>query len=216
MGDRDANTLFVPFTTLKTAFNIGDRVGFFAMTAKPGTDGPELERQVREALSRHHRVSPTDDLAIGSFNMFVMFGKFQTFFFVLRLMSLDRRRRDAARRRRRRVEHHADHGQGAHEGDRRAQGARRDAVLDRLDGDEGVDRADADRRPHRRRRRRRPDGAADAVLANAPDSPLGPPNVGLSTVLRAVGVLVVAGALAGIMPASHAASIKPIEALRAE
>ena len=38
------NTLFVPFTTLKTAFNMGDRVGFFALTAKPGTDGPELER----------------------------------------------------------------------------------------------------------------------------------------------------------------------------
>jgi putative ABC transport system permease protein len=35
-------------------------------------------------------------------------------------------------------------------------------------------------------------------------------------VLAAVVVLVIAGALAGIMPASHAASIKPIEALRAE
>ena len=34
--------------------------------------------------------------------------------------------------------------------------------------------------------------------------------------LHALGVLVVSGALAGIMPASHAASIKPIEALRAE
>ena len=32
----------------------------------------------------------------------------------------------------------------------------------------------------------------------------------------AVSVLVGAGALAGIMPASHAASIKPVEALRAE
>ena len=31
----------------KTAFHMGDRVGFFAMTAKPGTDGAELERQVR-------------------------------------------------------------------------------------------------------------------------------------------------------------------------
>ena len=51
-GDRDANTIFVPFTTLKTAFNMGDRVGFFALTAKPGTDGPELEQQVRETLSR--------------------------------------------------------------------------------------------------------------------------------------------------------------------
>jgi putative ABC transport system permease protein len=58
--------------------------------------------------------------------------------------------------------------------------------------------------------------AADAVLANAHNTPFGPPNVGLSTVLAAVVVLVISGALAGIMPASHAASIKPIEALRAE
>ena len=50
----------------------------------------------------------------------------------------------------------------------------------------------------------------------AKDMPFGPPNVGLSTVMTAIGVLVVAGVLAGIMPASHAASIKPIEALRAE
>jgi putative ABC transport system permease protein len=57
---------------------------------------------------------------------------------------------------------------------------------------------------------------AEAVLANAKDTPMGPPQVALSTVLYAVGVLVAAGAFAGIMPASHAASIKPIEALRAE
>ena len=48
------------------------------------------------------------------------------------LDDLDVRRRDRPRhargRRRRRVEHHDDRGQGAHEGDRRAQGARRDAV----------------------------------------------------------------------------------------
>jgi putative ABC transport system permease protein len=58
--------------------------------------------------------------------------------------------------------------------------------------------------------------AADAVLEHAKDTPFGPPDVGLTTVLAAVAVLVVTGAMAGIMPASHAASIKPVEALRAE
>src|SRR5439155_40454 len=62
-GERDASTIFVPFTTLKTAFKQGDNVGFFAMTAKPGTDGPELERQVREELSKAHNIAPTDKLA---------------------------------------------------------------------------------------------------------------------------------------------------------
>jgi putative ABC transport system permease protein len=58
---------------------------------------------------------------------------------------------------------------------------------------------------------------ADYFLANvATNTPFGPPNVGLKTVLTAVGVLIGAGALGGIMPAAHAASIKPIEALRTE
>ena len=82
-GDRDATTLFVPFTTLKTAFKMGDRVGFFALTAKAGTDGKELEKQVKDALKRKHRVAPTDDLAIGSFNMFEMFKRIGGLFFMM-------------------------------------------------------------------------------------------------------------------------------------
>jgi len=215
-GDRDANSLFVPFTTLKTAFNMGNRVGFFAMTAKPGTDGPGLERQVRDALLKHHRVAPTDDLAIGSFNMFVMFGKFSTFFFVLWLMSwlvggmtllagvigVSNIMLITVKERTKEI------------GVRKALGAtplsvitmvmKESIVLTAIAGLIGVAA-----------------GVglmigADALLEAMPDSPLGPPNISLSTVLTAVAVLVGAGALAGIMPAYHAASIKPIEALRAE
>ena len=206
----------MPFTTLKTAFNMGNRVGFFAMTAKPGTDGPELERQVREALSRHHRISPTDELAIGSFNMFVMFGKFQTFFFVLWALSwivggltllagvvgVSNIMLITVKERTKEI------------GVRKALGAnplsiismvmKESIVLTLIAGLLGVAVGVGLL------------ALADVALANAPDSPMGPPNVALTTVLAAVGVLVGAGALAGIMPASHAASIKPIEALRAE
>jgi putative ABC transport system permease protein len=215
-GDRDANSLFVPFTTLKTAFNMGNRVGFFAMTAKPGTDGPELERQVREALTRHHRVSPDDKLAIGSFNMFVMFGKFETFFFVLSLLSwvvggltllagvvgVSNIMLITVKERTKEI------------GVRKALGAspisivtmvmKESIVLTTIAGLVGVAAGVGML------------AGADALLSAMPDSPLGPPSISLSTVLTAVAILVGAGALAGIMPASHAASIKPIEALRAE
>jgi putative ABC transport system permease protein len=215
-GDRDANTAFVPFTTLKTAFNMGNRVGFFALTAKPGTDGPELERQVREALSRHHRISPTDRLAIGSFNMFEMYENFATFFLALQILSwvvggltlmagvvgVSNIMLITVKERTKEI------------GVRKALGAsplsivvmvmKESIVLTTIAGLFGV-----------------AGGAgllagADAVISSMPDSPLGPPVIALSTVLKAVAVLVGAGALAGIMPASHAASIKPIEALRAE
>jgi len=215
-GERDANSLFVPFTTLKTAFNIGDRVGFFAMTAKPGTDGPELERSVREALMRHHRVAPTDNLAIGSFNMFVMFGKFQTFFLVLQVVSwvvggatlvagvigVSNIMLITVKERTKEI------------GVRKALGAsplsivamvmKESIALTAIAGLIGVAAGVGLL------------AATGAILEHMPDSPLGPPNVSLSTVLTAVAVLIGAGAFAGVMPASHAASIKPIEALRAE
>ncbi len=215
-GDRDSNTLFIPFTTLKRAFNIGDRVGFFALTAKPGTDGPELERVVREALMRHHRVSPTDNLALGSFNMFVMFGKFTTFFLVLQIVSwvvggatllagvigVSNIMLITVKERTKEI------------GVRKALGAspisiiamvmKESIVLTTIAGLVGVAVGVGML------------AGAGAILEHMPDSPLGPPHVDLWTVLFAVGVLAVAGALAGIMPASHAASIKPIEALRAE
>jgi len=216
MGDRDANTVFVPFSTLKTAFNYGDKVGFFALTAKPGVDGPELEQQVREVLYRHHRVSPTDKLAVGSFNMFEVFGRFSTFLFIITLMSwvvggatlmagvvgVSNIMLITVKERTKEI------------GVRKALGAtplsiismvmKESIALTLIAGLVGVSAGVGLM------------AVADAVLEHAHNLPFGPPNIALSTVLAAVGVLVVSGALAGIMPASHAASIKPIEALRAE
>jgi putative ABC transport system permease protein len=55
-----------------------------------------------------------------------------------------------------------------------------------------------------------------SVFQSMPDSPMGPPLLSFTTVMAAVAVLIASGAAAGIMPAAHAASIRPIEALRTE
>ena len=215
-GERDANTLFVPFTTMKTAFNIGNRVGFFAMTAKPGTDGVELERQVREALARQHRLAPYDKLAIGSFNMFELYEEISMIFIVLAAVSwlvggatllagvigVSNIMLITVKERTKEI------------GVRKALGAspfsivsmvmKESVVLTTIAGLAGVAAGVGLL------------ATADAALANANELPFGPPNIGLSTVLIAVAVLIASGVVAGIMPASHAASIKPIEALRAE
>ena len=218
MGNRDAHTVFVPFTTMRRAFNkiVGNHVGFFAMTAKPGTDGPELEDQVRAALTRHHRIAPTDHLAIGSFNMFVEFGKMSAFFLALYWLSwivggatlfagvigVSNIMLITVKERTKEI------------GVRKALGATRRSVIAMVMQESIVLTAIAGLV-----------GIAagtgifalvEAVVDRIPDSPLGAPEVGISTVLVAVVVLVVSGALAGIMPAAHAASIKPVEALRAE
>jgi putative ABC transport system permease protein len=216
LGDRDAHSLFVPFTTLKTAFHINDRVDFFALTAKPGTDGPELERQVREALQKAHHVAPDDKVAIGSFNMFVIFGKFETVFFVLWAMSwivggatllagvvgVSNIMLITVKERTKEF------------GVRKALGAppsvivtmllKESIVLTAIAGLFGIAAGTASL------------AGAGAIFERIPDFPLAAPTVTLKTALVAVGVLIAAGAAAGIMPASHAASIRPVEALRAE
>jgi putative ABC transport system permease protein len=215
-GDRDAHTLFVPFTTLKTSFHMNDRVGFFAMTAMPGTDGPALEDQVRAALNKAHRVAPDDHLAIGSFNMFVVFGKFETFFAVLAalswivggltlmagvvgvsnimLITVKERTKELGVRK----------ALGATPYSIVAMVIKESIVLTAIAGLVGIAFGTGLL------------ALFDFVFSQIPDFPLGPPEVSLTTVLEAVAVLVLAGALAGVMPASHAASIKPIEALRTE
>lgn len=215
-GERDANTLFVPFTTLRSAFNTGDRVGSFVMTAKPGTDGPELERQVRDALKDRHRIAPSDDLAISSFNMFVMFGKFQRFFFVLAavswivggatllagvvgvsnimLITVKERTKEFGVRK----------ALGATPMSVVAMVMKESVVLTSIAGlfgmAAGVGLLEL----------------CGVLFPDRPDFPLAPPEIHIGSALIGVTVLVCAGVLAGIMPASHAASVEPVEALRAE
>jgi putative ABC transport system permease protein len=215
-GDQDAHTAFVPFTTLKSAFHMGDRVGFFALTARPGSDGPELERQVRATLAKRHRLSPDDQLAIGSFNAFVFFGKIQMFFVVLSIVGwvfggatllagvvgVSNIMLITVKERTKEI------------GVRKALGAtplsivamvmKESIVLTLIAGLLGVAAGTLLL------------AAGGKVFQSMPDSPMGPPLLAFSTVMAAVAVLIAAGAAAGIMPAAHAASIRPIEALRAE
>jgi putative ABC transport system permease protein len=217
-GDRDAHAIYVPFSTLRRSFHLGDKVGFFALTATPGTDGPELERQVRAALSKEHKIAPTDHLAIGSFNMFELFDKFSQVFFFLWLISwvvggltlaagvigVSNIMLIAVKERTKEF------------GIRKALGATPASVIGMvlmetvavtsLAGLVGIAY-----------------GCgllycADLLLGAMPpgSSPFGPPEVGLATVVQALAVLVTTATIAGLIPALHAASIKPIEALRTE
>jgi putative ABC transport system permease protein len=216
-ADRTLNTIHVPFSTFQQAFNAGDKVAWFAITGWPHVSAEALEQEIRGILARRHKVAPTDDMAIGSWNAGKHFTKMTTLFAVMNmvmwfagvmtlaagvigvvnimLISVRERTKEI--------------------GVRKALGATPFAivrmivsesiVLTMIAGYLGI--------------------VAGTALIEAwtrvipylgDQMPFGPPDVGLGLALAAGAVIAVFGALAGVIPAYHAARIQPIEALRTE
>jgi putative ABC transport system permease protein len=215
-GDRVENSAFVPFTTFQQAFNQPDRVGWFSLSVRADASAPEVEKEVRRVLSERHGVHPNDQQAIGSFNAAEQFGKVQGLFRGIRafvwfvgtltlfagvlgvsnilLIIVKERTREL--------------------GIRKALGAtpasivglvlQESVALTALSGYAGLVAGV---------------GALELLgnfVEKLDGAPLSGPEVDLEAALIAAGVLVVAGAIAGIVPARHAARVAPVEALRAE
>jgi putative ABC transport system permease protein len=87
-GDRDeqGQTIFVPFTTFRSAFNFGDRVGWFALISKPGVPATALEKKALALLRERHRIAPDDQRALGHFNSEVEFNKISGLFLGIRTL----------------------------------------------------------------------------------------------------------------------------------
>ncbi|WP_242929535.1 ABC transporter permease [Pontibacter vulgaris] len=66
---QDAQTIYIPNTTLQQTFNQVNQVGFFAMTPKPGIPAEVVEQKVKTLLMKRHDVAPTDLKAFGSANV---------------------------------------------------------------------------------------------------------------------------------------------------
>lgn len=79
-AERDTQTLFIPFTTFQKAFNYGNIVGWVAATAKPTTNAIVVEEDIMKVLKRRHKVAPEDDRAFGSFNAQEAFDRFNGLF----------------------------------------------------------------------------------------------------------------------------------------
>ncbi|MBC5776015.1 ABC transporter permease [Pontibacter sp. KCTC 32443] len=65
----DSNVIFIPNTTLQQTFNQPNQVGFFALTPKPGVPAEVIEEKVKTLLMKRHNVAPTDVKAFGSANV---------------------------------------------------------------------------------------------------------------------------------------------------
>jgi putative ABC transport system permease protein len=67
-GRDDSEKIFIPLTTLQASFNMANKIYVFAITPQDGIDPEGLESEVKKFLSVRHSVSPEDKNAIGSWN----------------------------------------------------------------------------------------------------------------------------------------------------
>jgi putative ABC transport system permease protein len=214
-SERTDNSVVVPFSTFQTSFNGRGRVGAMGIRVRQDTDSGELEQTLRRSLGARHRAAPGDPQAIGSFNLskqtqrvvnlFRGVSAFVWFVCVctllagalgvsnIMLISVKERTREFGVRK----------ALGATPGSVVRLVLQEASVLTALSGYLGV---------------------VAGVLclqlmsryASSKQGPLAPPSIDLGAALIATLVLVLAGLLAGIAPARHAARIRPVIALRSE
>lgn len=219
-ADRDAQTVYVPFSTFQQAFNAANEVHWYAVTAAPGVDVARVEEKVLDLLRSRHKVAPDDRRGIGHFNLAEEFGKIQGLFAGIRalmwIVGLGTLTAGAigvsnimlivVRERTKEI------------GLRRAIGARPSSVIGQIvleavvltsvAGLLGLAAGVATME------------GISAVLAAAPaagqPTMFRDPGVMLGDALWALLVLVAAGTVAGLIPAQRAVSVSPVVALRSE
>ena len=68
-AEEDSQTIFIPFTTFKRAFNVGDEIGWLSILSDENTPVNELQPAVLAALKVRKTIHPDDERAFGAHNM---------------------------------------------------------------------------------------------------------------------------------------------------
>jgi len=211
--------MFVPFTTFQQAFNYGDTVGWMSITAKDNYPITDVKENIFALLRNRHNIDPTDERAIGHFDLYKEFKRINGLFSVLKIVSyivgifilgsgvigitnimlivVKERTQEIGIRR----------ALGATPWNIRTQILTESVVLSLIAGMTGIIFS----------------GfilwVVNVLLENAPnaeDIMFVNPIVNLTVVFTALLILVLAGLLAGFIPAQTAVKVKPIDALRTE
>ena len=79
-GTFQNESVFMPFTTLQKTYNLGNVVFYYGIMAKPQYKVSEVEDKVRALMASRHKVSPEDRMAFGSNNIEEEFKKMNSVF----------------------------------------------------------------------------------------------------------------------------------------
>lgn len=85
-GGEFAKTIYVPFTTFQSCFNLGNRVGWFSITSKENIPCSVVEVKVKDLLKKRHSIAPDDNQAVGSWNAEAQYKKMQGLFMGIQLL----------------------------------------------------------------------------------------------------------------------------------
>ncbi|MDC0486507.1 ABC transporter permease [Flavobacteriaceae bacterium] len=215
-GFESDGDIFIPFETFRQIYNTGETVQWFTIAAYDDADVVAVEKDVKAALKRIHRVSPKDERAFGGFNLGEIFNKIVGFSKGMTLLSLivgiatiiagvigignillisvkERTKELGVRR-----------ALGATPGEVRNQIILESVFLTVIAGVLGIVL-----------------GALvlagiNSATQDMTDFPYTNPTVPIPFILGALFIMVFLGTLIGLIPAQRAVSIKPIDALREE
>ncbi len=73
LGGRADQTITLPQSVLRTAYNRGNAVDIIAVTGKPGVVMSTLATRMRQTIARPHSIDPTDEKGLTVFNTEVLF-----------------------------------------------------------------------------------------------------------------------------------------------
>jgi putative ABC transport system permease protein len=216
-GGKKEETIIIPFSTMQTAYNYGDIVHFFSVTSQKGYKVSDLEEKLKTILKDRHKIAPEDLQAIGSFNIEKEFVKFSALFLGIQVLTwivgigtllagvigVSNIMLVIIKERTQEI------------GIQRAIGATPNVIIKHIVAESvfltvmagyiglslGVGVLEI----------------LNQVLQSGGDEMFfRNPEVNLTMALSALGVLVIAGVIAGLIPAKRAISIKPIDAIRDE
>lgn len=74
-AENEEQNIHMPFTTLQRTYNMGDVVGWYAMVAYDEYPVGIVEDKAKSILKARHKIHPDDDRAVGSFNVEKQFKK---------------------------------------------------------------------------------------------------------------------------------------------
>ncbi|WP_036151940.1 MULTISPECIES: ABC transporter permease [Maribacter] len=216
-GEEGQKEIYVPFTAFSQAFNMGNDVGWMAITAHDGSSISNLKEKIVGVVKEKRKIHPDDKRAVGYFDLYEQFNRVESLFGALRwvayfvgvlvllsgiigvsnimLIVIKERTKEIGIRR----------ALGEAPWSIKKQILMESIFLTIISGMIGI-----------------VFGAAFIYGVNAVLDSVGPvdmfvnPSVSLGVVVSALVILIFSGLLAGFIPAQSAIKIRPIEALRTE